>query len=144
MLSLIADSVWTTKSLTKIKVPTSSVQVNFKVGDLVYITDGLSKSRAREQFIVVKTFVKASEQWLLVRKCQRGFRNIEYLLKASEVFHAPKISISQNVDNDDDYEMFQGFNENITLDKRDKIKSMVEDLQKETSAITPAREDQPG
>ena len=111
---------------------------------MVYITDGLSKSRAREQFIVVKTFVKNSEQWLLVRKCQRDFRNIEYLLKASEVFLAPKISISQNVDNDDDYEMFQGFNENITLDKRDKIKSMVDSLQKETSVITPAREDQPG
>lgn len=122
-----------------IKVPMSS-QPQYKIGDLVYLTEGLSKSRAREQFIVVKAFIKNSEQWLVVRKCQRGFRNKEYLLRASEVFLAPQITITENNDDDDDdLETFQGFHESIFLDKRDKIKDIVDNLQRETSTTTPIR-----
>ena len=58
----------------------------FKPGDLVYLKQDLSKSRAREQYLVTKSFSVQSVQWLTIKKCQSGFRNKQYLVKSSEVF----------------------------------------------------------
>ena len=58
----------------------------FKPGDLVYLKQDLSKSRAREQYLVTKSFSVQSMQWLTIKKCQSGFRNKQYLVKSSEVF----------------------------------------------------------
>ena len=101
----------------------------FKVGDLVYIIEDSSKSRAREQHIITKTFMKQNQQWIIVRKCQRGLRNKEYLLKSSEVFRAPvsKQTIQEPDIEEDD---FQGFQENIQLDKREKLQQLIKNLEK--------------
>ena len=48
---------------------------DIKVGDLVYLKNDLSKSRAREEYITVKVFVKGGETWLLIRKTEKQFRN---------------------------------------------------------------------
>jgi hypothetical protein len=104
-------------------------------GDLVYIIADLSKSRGREQFIVTKCFVKLNENWIVARKFQKGLRNKEYLLKATEVILAP---VTDNLDNyveDDDIERqgFQGFQENIDLNKRDRLKALIKTMEKVTS-----------
>ena len=111
-------------SITKV-VPEENT---FKIGDLVYIKHDLSKSRAREQYIVTKTFFKQNLQWLVVRKCQRGLRNKEYLLKSSEVFLAP-VSKQSIVESDVEEDDFQGFQETILLDKRDRLQKMIKDLE---------------
>ena len=104
------------------------------VADLVYIKSDLSKSRARERYIVTKVFQKDNHQWILARKFNKGLRNKEYLLKASEVVQAPSQAISE-CDKDEDSVMeenFQGFSENIFLDKRERLKALIEQLQSET------------
>ena len=78
------------------------------VADLVYIKSDLSKSRARERYIVTKVFQKDNHQWILARKFNKGLRNKEYLLKASEVVPAPSQSKSE-CDKDEDSVMGENF-----------------------------------
>ena len=109
------------------KIP---VDPNLKIGDLVYIIADLSKSRSREQYIVVKCFLKNSQRWIIVRKTQKGLRNKEYLLQASEVFLAPlREQLWSEPEEEDDGPSFQGFQENISLSKRDKLQNIIKSLE---------------
>ena len=116
-------------------------QQTFKKGDIVLIKADLSKSRARERHIVTSCFMKENIQWLLIKKCQSGFRNKNYLVKASEVYLASNLGTSHDIESDDDD--FVGFHENVTLNKRDKIKKIIESmsnsLPKERSRGRPKR-----
>ena len=100
-----------------------------KVGDRVFIKNDLSKSRAREEYIVTKVFFKNNESWAMARKSQKGFRNKEYLLKLSEIFPAPFQSYRENIFDLEEEEDFQGFSENIQLTKRDKLQSLIKNLE---------------
>ena len=103
-----------------------------KVGDLVYILADLSKSRSREQYIVTKTFFNNNQQWIVVRKSQKNLRNKEYLLKASEVYLAPITENLGEADDDDEdecVEQFQGFQQNISMEKRDHIKQLIKSME---------------
>ena len=123
-------------SVTKL----SASPQTLKTGDLVYIVADLSKSRGREQYVVTKCFMKDQQQWITARKWQKGLRNKEYLLKASEVFLAPLTTgLLEDSDNEDDD--FQGFQENIQLDTRQKIKQLINTLEKETNR--PSRRGRP-
>ena len=102
---------------------------DINVGDLVYLKSDLSKSRAREEYIVVKVFVKGGETWLLIRKTEKQFRNKDYLVKVSEVISAPTIEVREDVNDDEDLVSCHGFQEDICLDSRNKIKKAVEELQ---------------
>ena len=115
---------------TKKPIPSQNV---FKPGDLVYIKSDLSKSRGREQHIVVQTYVKGNDQWLIVKKCQASFRNKGYLVKSSEVYLAPSSITSDEFEIESVTEMdnengFHGFRENISISKRDKIKHMIDEM----------------
>ena len=114
---------------TKKKIP---VEQNLKIGDLVYIIADLSKSRSREQYIVVKCFTKNNQRWIIVRKSQRGLRNKEYLLQASEVFLAPvrEQLWSEAEECEADNTVFDGFKDNISLSKRDRLQSIIKSLEK--------------
>ena len=48
------------------------VPVQFKIGDLVYIISNLSKSKAREQYIVMKCFTKQNDQWLVAENSKKA------------------------------------------------------------------------
>ena len=100
---------------------------DLKKGDLVYIIADLSKSRAREQYLVSKCFLKNGERWILVRKCQKGFRNVEYLLKASEVMKAP-VTVKEFLDVSMDEEECYGFQQNVSLAARNKLKQVIKDM----------------
>ena len=101
---------------------------DLKKGDLVYIIADLSKSRAREQYLVSKCFLKNGERWILVRKCQKGFRNVEYLLKASEVMKAP-VTVKEFLDVSMDEEECSGFQQNVSLAARNKLKQVIKDME---------------
>ena len=114
----------------KKKIP---IKTSLKVGDLVYIIADLSKSRAREQFIVTKCFIKQNQAWIIVRKSNKSLRNKEYLLKASEVFLAPvREQLWSSVDDEEETE-FQGFQENITLTKRDRLRDIINTMENSTT-----------
>ena len=102
-----------------------------QIGDLIYIIADLSKSRGREQFIVTKCFVKSDVHWIVARKFQKGLRNKEYLLKADEVILAPVTDNLESVFEEDEVD-FQGFQDNIILDKRDRLKNLITTLEKDT------------
>ena len=97
------------------------VPPKLSVGDLVYVREDLSKSRAREQYIVTKCFEKNGVPWIVARKFNKSLRNKEYLLKASEVVLAPTNEYVAD-EQFHDQSGFHGFEQNINLDKRDKIK----------------------
>ena len=107
------------------------VPPKLSVGDLVYVREDLSKSRAREQYIVTKCFEKNGVPWIVARKFNKSLRNKEYLLKASEVVLAPT---NEYVTDEQfhDQSGFHGFEQNINLDKRDKIKTLIKDLEQQT------------
>ena len=125
-----ANSSQYLRDSVKKKIP---VETSLKVGDLVYIIADLSKSRAREQFIVTKCFRKQNQTWIIVRKSQKSLRNKEYLLKASEVFLAPVQEQLWNVEVEEDDDEFQGFQENITLSKRDRLREIIKSMENSTS-----------
>ena len=106
------------------------------VGDLVFLKTDLSKSKARDEFIVIKKFSKNNEFWLLIRKSQKQFRNKDYLVKESEVILAPNnvIEKSSILDNDDSEE-FCGFHENLSLDKRNRLKSAISALEQSVGTV---------
>ena len=112
-------------SLTLNKPATPEV----KVGDLVYIKKDLSKSRGREEYIVTKIFVKNDEIFLLIRKTEKQFRNKDYLVKLSEIILAPSVNIKES-DNcsENEEESFQGFQENITLNARNKLQEITNNI----------------
>ena len=101
-----------------------------KVGDLVYLKNGLSKSRAREEYIVTKIFVKKSEVFLLVRKSERQFRNKDYLVKLSEIILATSVNVKDNsLNSDNEEDNFHGFHESISLNARNKLQEVTKKLQ---------------
>ena len=102
---------------------------DIKVGDLVYLKNDLSKSRAREEYITVKVFVKGGETWLLIRKTEKQFRNKDYLVKLSEVVAAPMVEVRDDGSDDEDLISCHGFQEDISLDKRNRIKQAVNSLE---------------
>ena len=107
------------------------VPPKLSVGDLVYVREDLSKSRAREQYIVTKCFEKNGVPWIVARKFNKSLRNKEYLLKASEVVLAPTNEYVAD-EQFHDQSGFHGFEQNINLDKRDKIKTLIKDLEQQT------------
>lgn len=113
----------------------NKVVENVNVGDLVFLKNDLSKSRAREEYIVIKKYSKNHETFLLIRKSQKQFRNKDYLVKLSEVILAPMNINSKTVAaDDDDLDSFHGFHEDLSLEKRDKIKKTIESMEKSCPA----------
>ena len=106
-----------------------------KVGDRIFIKEDLSKSRAREEYMVVKIFIKDNQPWITARKTQKGFRNKEYLLKLSEIIPAPFGSTT--VDSDDsevlDEDDMCGFHQDINISRRDKLAKLIEILEQQTN-----------
>ena len=100
-----------------------------RIGDRVYIKSDLSKSKAREEHIVTKVFLRDNEPWVVTRKTQKGLRNKEYLLKLSEVFPAPFSTHSYVTEHFEDEDDFTGFQENITLSKRDKLQKIIKAME---------------
>lgn len=116
------------ESLSK-NLPTEQ---DINIGDRVYIKSDLTKSRGREEYIVTKKFLRQEITWITVRKSQKGFRNKEYLLKLSEVFKAPFTTSKVHVgmEDDEDYdEPLHGFQEQVSLSTRDKLSSLISDIQ---------------
>ena len=106
------------------------------VGDLVFLKSDLSKSKARDEYIVTKKFLKDDECWLLVRKSQKQFRNRDYLVRESEVIVAPNNLIEKSSILDDVHdEEFHGFHESLSLDKRNKLKSAISALEESIGSV---------
>ena len=124
--SLVNEKIAAKDSLTLNKVVD-----NVNIGDLVFLKNDLSKSRAREEYIVIKKYSKNHETFLLIRKSQKQFRNKDYLVKLSEVILAPTNINSKTVCSDDnDLDSFHGFHEDVSLEKRDKLKKTIESMEK--------------
>merc|ERR1711888_85050 len=61
----------------------------FKLGDNVFLKNDKSKLRGRENYKVVKIFMKDGENWAKLQKSETQFRSKEYLVKWAEIFHVP-------------------------------------------------------
>lgn len=67
--------------------PTQSRIPNFEIGDRVYINQDLSKLKGRDEHIIVGFENTPDQQWVILRKTEKGLRNKTYKLKPTELVH---------------------------------------------------------
>merc|ERR1711942_241353 len=66
------------------------IQIDFNVGDDVFLKADKSKLRGREAYKVINLFQKNGEKWASIQKCESKFMSKEYIVKVSEIFKIPR------------------------------------------------------
>ena len=107
----------------------------FEVGDRVYIKNDLTKTRAREEYIITSLESDDKDRWATLQKIESQFRKKSYRLKLNEIIHVstnfpsiPEDPERSDSSQDTSLPPFHGF-PSQNQDEKSKLDDIVSDLQ---------------